>query len=133
MSLEPAPEKKVPGTVSVTAHGPGEQTTADHLLDSNEMPFVGTPRNEPHFLKLVFFSVPINGHFFLSFKRDTIQKNQRTDAEAIKHQDEDLHLLKEKHWQARPWQTGRPGGTLLWNRILGLSGCDICHPIDLQS
>lgn len=74
MSLEPAPEKKVPRTVSVTAHGPGEQTTADHLLDSNEMPFIGTPRHEPHFLKL--------GFFFCSHKRaffPLIQKRHNTE------------------------------------------------------
>lgn len=69
--------------------------------------------NERHFLKLGSSCSHKQGHFFSSFKRDKIQKNQKIDAEAMKCQDGDLHLLKVMHWQARSKGTRRPGNTRL--------------------
>lgn len=47
-----------------------------------------------------------------------MQKNQRTDTEARKCQDEDLHLLKVKPWPSRPELMGRLGDIPLLKETL---------------
>lgn len=57
-------------------------------------------------------SVHIHRGIFLSFKGDKIQKNQRTDTEPRKRQDEDSRLLGGAS-AARIQQTGDPGHVFL--------------------
>lgn len=92
--MSPELASKARGTMTVTAR-----------WTAMRWPLTGVPRKDWNFFSLLSpFHSHKQGHFFFSFRRHQIQKNQRTDTEPRKRRDKDSHLPEVKHRWARPEQ-----------------------------